>query len=150
LIGVVGSGEADRRLMELSVKVGGLVASAGFSLVNGGLGGVMEGSARGCREAGGLTIAFLPGHTQSAANPYVDIAIPTGMGEMRNALIVRAAAGLIAIGGGYGTLSEIAFAHKTGKPVVGLSTWDVSELTVRAATPEEAMEALLAAIGRVG
>ncbi len=148
LIGVIGSGEDDKDLFELSRQIGGLIARAGMNVVNGGLFGVMEGSALGCSEAGGLTIGLLPGLRAVNANPYIDITIPTGMGEMRNALIIRASAGLIAIGGGYGTLSEIALAHKSGKPVVGLRTWDVSDKTVKVQTPEQAVTAILKEIGK--
>jgi uncharacterized protein (TIGR00725 family) len=111
-------------------------------LVTGGLGGVMEAACRGAREAGGTTIGILPGSDRSAANAYVGIAIPTGLGEARNALVVRAADALIAIGGGYGTLSEIAFALKAGKRVVGLGTWDIDGVEA-ADSPEAAVETVL-------
>jgi uncharacterized protein (TIGR00725 family) len=146
LIGVVGSGDEDTELASISEEVGGHVARRGGVLVNGGLGGVMLASAKGCKEAGGLTIGILPGGDINEANPYIDIPIPTGMGEMRNVLIVRASRGLIAVGGGYGTLSEIALALKTGKPVVGLKTWDVSKDIVPAEDPAHAVDLLLKAI----
>lgn len=92
----------------------------------GGLGGVMEAACRGARAQGGLTIGFLPGSDRSEANEFVDVAIPTGMGEMRNALIVRAADAVIAVSGEFGTLSEIGLALKLGKRVVGVSTWELS------------------------
>lgn len=85
----------------------------------------MEAACRGARRAGGLTVGLLPGTDRAAANPYVDVALPTGLGEARNVLVVRAADALIAVGGEYGTLSEIAFALKTGTPVVGLATWQL-------------------------
>jgi uncharacterized protein (TIGR00725 family) len=94
-------------------------------VVTGGLGGVMEAACRGAREAGGRTIGILPGTERSAANAFVDVAIPTGMGEARNALVVRSADALIAIGGAYGTLSEIALALKAGKRVAGLGSWEI-------------------------
>jgi uncharacterized protein (TIGR00725 family) len=94
-------------------------------LVCGGLGGVMEAACRGAKDAGGTTIGILPGADRAAANPFVDVAIATGLGEARNALVVRAADAAIAVGGGYGTLSEIALALKAGKPVVGIGTWDI-------------------------
>ncbi len=109
----------------------------------GGLGGVMEAACRGAKEAGGTTIGILPGTDRAAANRFVDFAIPTGLGEARNALVVRAADALIAVGGAYGTLSEIAFALKAGKPVAGLGTWDVDGVTV-ADSPEAAVESVLA------
>jgi uncharacterized protein (TIGR00725 family) len=90
----------------------------------------MEAACRGAKEADGLTVGILPGCDRSAANPFVDVALPTGLGEARNALVVRAADVVIAIGGGYGTLSEIALALKAGKRVVGLGTWDIDGVTV--------------------
>jgi uncharacterized protein (TIGR00725 family) len=94
-------------------------------IVCGGLGGVMEAACRGAKDAGGTTIGILPGADRAAANPFVDVAIPTGLGEARNALVVRAADAVIAVGGGYGTLSEVALALKAGKRVVGVGTWDI-------------------------
>jgi uncharacterized protein (TIGR00725 family) len=105
--------------------VGRLLAARGALVVCGGLGGVMEEACRGARAGGGTTIGILPGLSRSDANPFVDVAIPTGLGEARNALVVRAADAVIAIGGGYGTLSEIALALKAGKRVVGLGTWEI-------------------------
>ncbi len=106
----------------------------------------MEAACRGAKSEGGGTVGILPGTDRSDANPWVDVAIPTGLGEARNALVVRAADVLIAVGGEYGTLSEIALALKTGKPVVGLDTWELSRSgiprrdIVRAATAAEAVE----------
>jgi uncharacterized protein (TIGR00725 family) len=111
-------------------------------VVCGGLGGVMEAACRGAKDAGGMTIGILPGTDRSAANPYVDVAIPTGLGEARNALVVRAADAVIAIGGGYGTLSEVAFALKAGKRVVGLGTWEIDGVEA-AGSPEAAVETVL-------
>lgn len=118
------------------------LGSRGAVLVCGGLGGVMEAACRGAKEAGGTTIGILPGSDRSAANAHVDFAIPTGLGEARNALVVRAADALVAVGGGYGTLSEIAFALKAGKRVVGLGSWDI-EGVEPAASPAAAVEAVL-------
>jgi uncharacterized protein (TIGR00725 family) len=92
-------------------------------VVCGGLGGVMAAACRGAKSAGGLTVGILPGEDRAAANPWVDVAIPTGLGEARNALVVRAADVVVAVGGEYGTLSEIALALRAGKPVVGVATW---------------------------
>jgi uncharacterized protein (TIGR00725 family) len=111
--------------------------------VCGGLGGVMEAACRGAKEAGGVTVGILPGTDRAAANAFVDVAIPSGLGEARNALVVRAADALIAVGGGYGTLSEIALALKAGKRVVGLDSWDI-EGVVAAADPQAAVAAVLA------
>jgi uncharacterized protein (TIGR00725 family) len=122
--------------------VGRELGSRGAVLVCGGLGGVMEAACRGAKEAGGTTIGILPGSDRSAANEHVDFAIPTGLGEARNALVVRAADALVAVGGGYGTLSEIAFALKAGKRVVGLGSWDI-EGVEPAASPAAAVEAVL-------
>jgi uncharacterized protein (TIGR00725 family) len=110
--------------------------------VCGGLGGVMEAACRGAKDAGGTTVGILPGTDRAAANPFVDVAVATGLGEARNALVVRAADAVIAIGGGYGTLSEIALALKAGKRVVGLETWDVEGVEV-ADSPAAAVEAVL-------
>ncbi|MFQ5735414.1 MAG: TIGR00725 family protein [Thermodesulfobacteriota bacterium] len=145
LIAVVGGGDEDPVRDILAEQVGRLIAQADCALVNGGLGGVMRACAKGAREAGGLTFGLLPGSRSSDANEFIEVAVPTGLGEMRNALIVRAAAAVIAIGGGYGTLSEIALALKTGKPVVGLKTWDISPDVLKAASPEEAVRLALEA-----
>ena len=109
----------------------------------GGLGGVMEAACRGAKDAGGTTVGILPGSDRAAANRFVDVAVATGLGEARNALVVRAADAVIAIGGGYGTLSEIALALKAGKRVVGLDTWDVEGVEA-ADSPDAAVEAVLA------
>jgi uncharacterized protein (TIGR00725 family) len=110
-------------------------------VVCGGLGGVMEAACRGAREAGGLTVGILPGADRAAANPFVEVAIPSGLGEARNALVVRAADALIAVGGGYGSLSEIALALKAGKRVVGLDSWDI-EGVIPAGDPGAAVAAV--------
>ena len=109
----------------------------------GGLGGVMEAACRGAKAAGGTTVGILPGTERSAANEHVDVAIATGLGEARNTLVVRAADAVIAVGGGYGTLSEIALALKAGKRVVGLGSWDVEGVEA-ADSPEAAVSAVLA------
>ena len=103
----------------------------------------MEAACRGARQAGGTTVGILPGVDRGEANEFVDVAIPTGMGEARNALVVRAADALIAVGGGYGTLSEIALALKAGKRVVGVGSWDIDGVEP-AGSPEAAVESVLA------
>jgi uncharacterized protein (TIGR00725 family) len=123
---VVGAGEASPVELELAEEAGAAVASAGCGLVCGGLGGVMEAACRGARSRGGLTVGLLPGLDRDAANGWVIVAVPTGLGEARNALVVRAADAVVAIGGGWGTLSEIALALKTGVPVTGVGTWEPS------------------------
>jgi uncharacterized protein (TIGR00725 family) len=122
-IGVVGSGEPDLETDRVAERIGAAIARAGVVLVCGGLGGVMAAACRGAVESGGVTIGLLPGDDPSAANPWVTIPIATGLGEVRNMLVVRAADALVAVGGEYGTLSEIAFALKIGRPVVGVATW---------------------------
>lgn len=144
-IAVVGAGEFEERICSIAEEVGRELAERGCILVCGGLGGVMEAACRGAKSAGGTTVAILPGERRADANEYVDIAIPTGMGEMRNALLVRSVDAVIAVGGEFGTLSEIAFALKTGTTVVGLDTWhlrkgsaDVNAI-LRADSPAEAV-----------
>lgn len=146
LIAVIGSGLEDEALNGLAEQTGALLAEAGCVLVNGGLEGVMQASAKGAKSKGGLTIGILPGLDPKAANQYIDIAIPTGLGEMRNLLIVRSAAAAIAIGGGYGTLSEIALALKASKPVIGLRTWDISPDIRLAGEAAEAVRLALASL----
>lgn len=153
MVAVAGPGRADAELRAHAEHVGGLLARRGATVVCGGLGGVMEAACRGARRAGGLTVGLLPGTDRAAANPYVDVAVPTGLGEARNVLVVRAADALIAVGGEYGTLTEIAFALKTGTPVVGLSTWELRKAGHRwdafleATDPVQAVEEALKMVG---
>jgi uncharacterized protein (TIGR00725 family) len=125
LIAVIGGGVCSAEEAMLAEEVGRLLAQAGVGLVCGGRGGVMAAACRGARQAGGITVGLLPGTDPAEANPWVQIAIPTGLGEARNALVVGAGRAVIAIGGEYGTLSEIAFALKAGKRVAGLRTWAI-------------------------
>lgn len=120
IIAVVGGGSCSRDEAAAAELVGKLLAQHGAIVLCGGLGGVMEAVAKGAKANGGTTVGILPGADAEAANPYIDIPLATGLGEMRNFLIVRAAQALIAIGGGIGTLSEIALAQRIGRPVVGL------------------------------
>ncbi len=124
-VAVVGAGTSDEDLQRVAEAVGRGLGERGAVMLCGGLSGVMEAVCRGCRAAGGTSIGILPGDARSDANDFVDVAIATGMGEMRNALIVRAADVVVALGGEYGTLSEVAFALKTGRPVVGYDTWEL-------------------------
>jgi uncharacterized protein (TIGR00725 family) len=124
-IGVIGAGQENEETNRIAFAVGVEIARAGAVLVCGGLGGVMAHAAKGAREHQGTTVGILPGSEKGAANPFIDITIPSDMGHARNALVVRAADVLIAVGGGYGTLSEIALALKIGKPVVGIRTWEI-------------------------
>jgi uncharacterized protein (TIGR00725 family) len=121
--------------MARAYEVGAELARAGAIVVNGGLGGVMEASSRGAAEAGGMTVAILPDTDRRHANRHSQIVVPTGMGEARNVLIVRTADALIAVGGEFGTLSEIAFALKIGKPVVSLGSWDLEKAGAAPGTP---------------
>jgi uncharacterized protein (TIGR00725 family) len=122
-IAVIGGSDPGVEAHEAAEAVGAALASAGAIVVCGGLGGVMASACRGAKSAGGLTVGLLPGGDPSAANEWVDVAIPTGLGEARNALVAGAAAAVVAIAGEYGTLSEIALALRAGTPVVGVRTW---------------------------
>jgi uncharacterized protein (TIGR00725 family) len=112
--------------MAAAESVGRELAQRGVVVVCGGLGGAMEAACRGAKEAGGTTVGLLPGADRGQANPYVDVAVATGLGEARNALVARTADALVAVGGGYGTLSEIALALRAGKRVVGLGSWEIA------------------------
>jgi hypothetical protein len=143
-VAVCGPGHASEAEAASAEEIGRRLARAGAIVVCGGLGGVMDAAARGAREGGGVVVGILPGETRSGASSSLTVSIPTGMGEARNALIARAADALIAVGGEWGTLSEIALARKMGKPVIGLGTWDLakgpSDSIHRASTPAEAVE----------
>jgi uncharacterized protein (TIGR00725 family) len=131
-VAVVGPGKATDQEASAAREVGAGLARRGAVVVCGGRGGVMEAAACGAREAGGTALGIMPGPDRREANEYVDVAVATGMGELRNGLIVRTADAVIAIGGAYGTLSEIALALKIGRPVVGLGTWELG----RAGAPD--------------
>jgi uncharacterized protein (TIGR00725 family) len=146
-ISVVGDAAAEPTRLEIAYQVGRLAAERGWILITGGMGGVMEAASRGAAEAGGLTVGLLPSYEAATANPYVKIAIPTGLGHARNAVVVAAAAGVVAVGGRYGTLSEIALALKLGKPVVGINTWPGIEGVVLAADAPTAVAKLSELIG---
>lgn len=142
-VGVIGSGSCSPREGLLAYEVGAEIARRGALLVCGGLGGVMEQACRGCMEAGGVTLGILPGTRRKEANPYVSYALTTGMGEMRNFLVVRCSDVLIAVTGGYGTLSEASIALKEGKKVVALQFPFALPDTLRAGSPVEAVEMAL-------
>lgn len=141
LIGVIGPGSPSRH-DKVAEEVGALIARRGAILVCGGLGGVMTSAARGAKNEGGITVGILPGESPSDANPFIDVPIATDLGHARNAIIARTCHVLIAIGGEYGTLSEIALSLKMGKTVIGIDTWDVPGV-VRADGPEDAVEKAL-------
>lgn len=125
-VAVVGPGpDASRRDCERAREVGRLLAERGSCVLTGGLSGVMAAAAEGCSQAGGISIGLLPGTDREAASPHLTIALPTGLGELRNGLLVRSADGIIAVGGSWGTLSEVALAHRLGVPVVTLNGWSV-------------------------
>jgi uncharacterized protein (TIGR00725 family) len=149
-VAVVGPGEADGEEERLAEAVGAELARRRAVVVCGGLGGVMAAACRGAARAGGLTVGILPGADREAANRWVEVAIPTGLGELRNGLVVRAADAVVAIGGAgrsHGTLSEIALALRAGVPVVGLRTWEIAGIQ-RAGSAEEAVAGALEAGAR--
>jgi len=121
-VSVVGAGDATEDEIDLAIEVGRAIGRAGAVLVCGGLGGVMAAAAKGAREVGGRTVGLLPGPDADAANRWIEVPVPTGLGEARNVLVVRAGEAVIAIGGSWGTLSEIALARKIGRSVVTLGT----------------------------
>jgi hypothetical protein len=125
LVAVIGASTCAPAESQAAEAVGRVLARGGATLVCGGRGGVMAAACRGARAAGGLTVGILPGDDPEAANPYVDVVIATGLGEARNAIVARTARAVVAIGGRYGTLSEMAFAIKRGVPVVGVGTWQL-------------------------
>lgn len=147
IIGVIGGGTADAETLQMAEEIGRLIAQHGMLLVCGGLGGVMEAAARGAKGAGGTTVGILPEADRSSANPYVDIPIATGFGDGRNVIIVRTADLLIAVGGSFGTLSEIAYARKMEKPVIGIASWEIPGM-MKATTPAEAVKMAMEILGR--
>lgn len=135
-VGIIGGNIPDSVSKKNARRMGELIAKNGYILVNGGMRGVMEASARGAKSANGLVIAILPGKSAEEANRYVDIAIPTGMGYLRNSVVVLNSDILVAIDGSYGTLSEIAYAQIYNKTVFGINTWDI-EGVIPLSSPEE-------------
>lgn len=145
IIAVIGDSECPRDIARLAEEAGRLLATAGATVICGGLGGVMEAACRGAKLAGGITVGVLPGTDPRDANPYVDIPIATGMGQARNVIIVSSSHAVIAISGGYGTLSEIGHTLKLGIPVVGLGTWQLPQgHIIVASDPKDAVEKALA------
>jgi len=144
--GIIGPGggatDAD---CAIAYEAGTLLAQAGAIVVTGGLGGVMAAASRGAFESGGTTVGLLPTHYREAANPYLTVSLSTGLGEMRNALLVRSCDGIIAVGGSWGTASEIALACRTGVPVFSIGGWEFPVRgPVRAVSAEDAVRRLLA------
>jgi uncharacterized protein (TIGR00725 family) len=138
-IAVIGGGDASVEVLELAHKVGAEIAGHGATLVCGGRGGVMEAAARGAHERGAHTIGILPGYEHGAANPHIEFAIATGMGEARNAVVVGSADAVVALAGEGGTLSEIGLALKIGRPVVALRAWPYIEGIEHAEDPAAAV-----------
>ena len=145
-ISVIGAGECASELALLAQEVGSLIAQRGHLLVCGGLGGVMDAAAHGASVAGGTVIGILPDEDRARASRWLTVSIPTGMGQARNALVAAAGDAVIAVGGGYGTLSEIGFALKLGRPVVGLETWELDSSrtgsggVLKASSPRDAVD----------
>jgi uncharacterized protein (TIGR00725 family) len=139
IIAVIGAGTADEAILKIAEDVGRLIARRGAVLICGGLGGVMETASKGAKSAGGITVGILPQNHTKDANPNIDIPIASGFGEGRNVIIARTADAIIAVGGEYGTLSEIAFGLKMGKPVIGIGTWNIKG-TIKAKNAEDAVE----------
>lgn len=160
MISVCGPHDATETELSLAEALGQLIAVAGHALVCGGRGGVMEAACRGAKLAGGATIGILPGYDRDEANRWVDHAICTGLGEARNAVVVASGQAVVAVGGGFGTLSEIGLALKLGRTVVALESWELDAARLarfgaagrflRAGSPEEAVTLALAAIENSG
>lgn len=147
IVGVIGSTKAEPDILRLAEEVGAEIAKRGAAVVCGGLGGVMEAVCKGARREGGLTIGIIPSDEKNDANPYVQIPIVTGMGMGRNVMLVKTADVIIAVGGEFGTLSEIAHALNIGKKVIGLRTWRLEKARDRpipnlivASEPKQAVE----------
>ena len=146
-VAVIGPSDATSQQTRAAEEIGRGLAVAGAIVITGGLGGVMEAASHGASAAGGTTVGFLPGSDRTSANNYLQIALPTGLGELRNGLIIRAADVVIAVGGAYGTLSEIALALRTDVAVIGLETWDVEGIE-QVDTPADAVERALESAAR--
>ncbi len=150
-VAVIGGQVCSPEEERIAYEVGLHLAKSGAVLVCGGLGGVMEAACKGAKEAGGVTIGILPGPFRSDANPYVDYAIATDMGQARNAIIIRTVDAVVAVGGEYGTLSEIALALKMGKRVVAISSWEIRRRGVpddRILNADDAAAAVKMAVGQ--
>ncbi|MCO6452212.1 MAG: TIGR00725 family protein [Caldilineales bacterium] len=145
LVAVVGGAECSEQEAVWAEEVGRLLAELGYGVVCGGRGGVMAAACRGAANAGGLTVGILPGDNPDEANEWVQVAIATGLGEARNAIVARAGVGVIAVGGEYGTLSEIALALKWGKRVAGLGSWPLPDVFA-AESPAEAVRYVLSGV----
>jgi uncharacterized protein (TIGR00725 family) len=141
-VAVCGASDATASQLESAREVGRLLAESGVVVINGGLGGVSGAASEGAAQAGGTVVGILPSTDRAGANPHLSISLPTGMGQARNVLIVTAAESVIAIGEGWGTLSEIAVARRLGRTVVALDSWSVEGLE-SVGTPGEAVRRAL-------
>jgi len=153
VVAVIGGGQCSKEEAKLAEEVGRKLAREGAILICGGLGGVMEAACKGAQEEGGITVGILPGEIREQANPHVQIPIVTGMGYARNITVVKSAQAVIAVGGSYGTLSEIGHALQSDIPVIGLNTWslvkngDEDKAIITASSPAEAVSKALSLIG---
>jgi len=151
-VAVIGGNQCSKKEARLAEEVGQELARRGATLVCGGLGGIMKAACKGASAEGGTTIGILPGESRQTANPYVQIPIVTGLGEARNAIVVKSAQAVIAVGGSYGTLSEISYALKNSIPVIGLNSWSLSrngrqdKSIIPARSPAEAVDKALDSI----
>jgi len=151
-VAVIGGNQCSKKEARLAEEVGQELARRGATLVCGGLGGIMKAACKGASAEGGTTIGILPGESRQTANPYVQIPIVTGLGEARNAIVVKSAQAVIAVGGSYGTLSEISYALKNSIPVIGLNSWSLSrsgrqdKSIIPAQNPVEAVDKALDSI----
>jgi len=146
IIAVIGGKDVSEKHLRWAERVGQLIAERGGILITGGLSGVMEAASKGAISAGGITVGILPTERIEDANSFVKIPVATGLGIARNTIIARTAQAMIAIGGQYGTLSEIAFGLQLGKPVIGLGSWQIKGM-LQAETPEEAVKLVFEVIG---
>ncbi len=146
-VAVVGPGAAAGEAYERAREVGRLVAGRGGIVVCGGLGGVMEAAARGAREGGGTAIGILPDEDRHRANGYLSFSVPTGVGQARNLAVVCSGDAVVAVGGGYGTLSEVGLALRVGRPVVSLGGWELGDSVAVVDTPGAAVEAAFGLLG---
>jgi uncharacterized protein (TIGR00725 family) len=140
VVSVIGGSAAPDGLLEAAERLGRLLAEAGYTVLCGGGSGIMEYVCRGAGQAGGITVGILPGERREGANPWIDIPVPTGMSSARNRIVALSGLAVVAVGGRYGTLSEIAFALDAGRPVCSLGGWTGIPGVVEVSSPEEALE----------
>jgi len=146
IIAVIGAGQCDGKVRQMALEIGQEIARSGAILICGGLSGVMRAAAEGAKAENGVTVGILPGNDKAEANEFIDFRICTGLGEARYLIIIKTADAVIALPGRYGTLSELGFALKVGKPVVSYGSWEVSDEIIRANNAKEAVQLALQAI----